>query len=1152
MISNRLFGGAAVAALLLAAAPAAFAQQTTAALRGVVTDEAGKPISGASLTVVHQPTGAKVITRSDAEGLFDVRGLRAGGPYSVAVVAPGHENGAVKDIFLTVGDASRLEIPLAAAGAEVSEVVISGARASRLVNAGSLTGLKQDDIQTVVSIKRDIRDLGRRDPLATLDLGVRGTGPSGGLYIAGSTPRSNRITIDGVRSQDDFGLNTGGLSTNRGPVSPDAVDQIQIQAVPFDVQEGDFTGGALTMVLRSGGNNFHGSLFRYFRSAKYTGKTIPDFVNGGQRKLALLIDEKNYGAFISGPIWPDHLFFAASYEKFTTVDLTDTGPADLGFANTINGLSGAAGPKLTSADLTNVLGLWNGYAASARLKPGDIPLTQPVTDEKSSIKLDWDIADGQRLTATYRHAFSSVVKRQNISATLAGAVTDWYSQPENEDNYSLQLNSRWSDALSTEARIAFRGYQRGQEPPTGQNFSQINICTDPTSKGNTFDCTVGTNNGQPTVIFGPDQFRHANVLKTKDASADVNALYRWNSHLIKAGYQYKGIEIFNLFVPQARGLYYFDSLADFTAGRANQLSYQNAVTGNPSDGAARFKYKVNTLFLQDSWDVTPKLTVNYGLRYDMYSSDDKPASNPNFVGRYGYSNQTTYDGLKVLMPRFSAKYADESLEVSGGVGLVSGGIPDVFLGNRFSNTGILTNGVVVRRQADGTFFETGAQVVVPDAVGKAILNINPADANFGFAIPSAAAQLLAADSATRRTAETNSLAPGFDMPTDWKANLSVRKTAWGVRFGLDAVYVRSETGLAFRDIRARPLTINGVQQLTPDGRVRYDGLNMTAAARAAAGLPVSANADLVNLGSTRDIQAYNPGQESWSRTFAISARKDFGDLGVGLAYTLQKSSLYGGLPEFATTDDGNYGNQYTALDPNASVKGRAANEIANAFKMDVSYRHDFFKGYTTRVTLFGDVRAGRPINFLMTDVASGRGPVLGVNRTDSLAFIPQLATANAANPLRFDTGATTVFFDSQTSLDRFKAIVNQFGLPQGGIVPKGFGDNPIVNRFDLQLAQEIPIPVGIPGNRVLLTLDIANIGNLLSKSWGVVKEYSDSRAGGRIVSVQCADATGAALGSNTPACPAYRYSNVSTSILVPTVNPDASTWSVLLGLKYQF
>lgn len=1158
-MKNRYLSSSAVLALLmLTAAPAAYAQQTTAAVRGTVSNADGAPVSGATLTVVHVPSGTRALSQTNADGQFDLRGLRVGGPYQILASAPSYRDSKTDGIYLTVGDVSQFAVTLEP---DVAELVVTGERstASRLANAGSRTGLRRTDIEAVVSPKRDIRDLGRRDPLATLDLGVRGTGPSGGLYIAGSTPRSNRITIDGVRSQDDFGLNTGGLSTNRGPVSPEAIEQFTIQAVPFDVQEGDFTGGALNMILRSGGNDFHGSVFSYYRSEGLVGKSIPNLTYGGPggfTKLNLVVDDKNYGAFLSGPIIKDRLFFALSYEKFTTVDVTDTGIAGGGFANAINGLQGSGGAKLTQANIDTLVAPWSSYASSANLKPGSISLTKPVEDEKSSVKIDYNITDNQRLTAIYRHAFSNVVKRQNISSTGIGLDTNWYSQPENEDNYSIQLNSKWTSELSTEARISFRGYQRGQLPPTGQNFSEIRVCSDAVSYVNPYDCNPGavnpgTNNGQPTLIFGPDQFRHANVLKTKDWAGEAVATYRLQEHLIKAGYQYKGIEIFNLFVPQAKGIYYFDSIADFQAGKAGQLSYQNAPSGNPGDAAARLSYDVHTLFLQDTWDINPDLTVNYGLRYDMYKSDSKVALNPNFVTRNGFTNQQTYDGLKVLAPRVSAKYTVGKFDFSGGVGLVSGGLPDVFLSNSFSNTGILTNGIVVRRLANGTYFEQNSATVVSNANGDALLNINKADGTFGFKIPGLANSLLQTDSVLRRTAETNSLAPDFKMPTDWKANLSVRTDAYGFRLGLDAVAIRSQDGLAFRDLRARRLTINGVQQLTPDGRIRYDGLNITAANRQAQGLPVSSNPDLVNLGATRDIQAYNPSQQSTSQTVAASIGREIKGVDVNLSYTLQRSSLFGGLPEFSTTASGLYGEQYATTDPNGSFRGTAANTIDKAFKVDMSYKFEVVPGWQSRFTLFGDMRSGRPINFLMSDLNGGRSSVFGVNRGDMMAFIPQLGTANAANPLRFDTpGSATVYFADQASLTNFRNVVTKFGLPEGGILEKGFGKNPNIGRFDLQFAQDIPTP--IQGHKAIFTVDVANIGNLLNKHWGTVKEYSDSRTGGRIVSVQCADATGVAQASSSATCSTYRYSNVSTSILTPTINPDLSTWSVLIGLKYQF
>jgi hypothetical protein len=90
-----------------------------------------------------------------------------------------------------------------------------------------------------------------------------------------------------------------------------------------------------------------------------------------------------------------------------------------------------------------------------------------------------------------------------------------------------------------------------------------------------------------------------------------------------------------------------------------------------------------------------------------------------------------------------------------------------------------------------------------------------------------------------------------------------------------------------------------------------------------------------------------------------------------------------------------------------------------------------------------------------------------------------------------------------------------------------------------------------------VTLDFANIGNLLSRKWGVVKEYTGARAGGVIVNAQCATAAGAAAAVGSPVCDAYRYSYTTSTaspgtVATPTIDPVASLWSVELGLKYRF
>jgi hypothetical protein len=284
---------------------------------------------------------------------------------------------------------------------------------------------------------------------------------------------------------------------------------------------------------------------------------------------------------------------------------------------------------------------------------------------------------------------------------------------------------------------------------------------------------------------------------------------------------------------------------------------------------------------------------------------------------------------------------------------------------------------------------------------------------------------------------------------------------------------------------------------------------------------------------------------------AFSVGRSFPDWGldVDLSYVTQHGSNYGGLPEFATTASGLYGEQYTSADPNNAVKGRQPNEIADAAKLSVSWQPNWFKDAPTRFTLFGDWRTGRPINLLMSDAAGGRGPVFGVNRSDHLAFIPDMTAPVAGNPLQFRSGNVDVFFDSQTSVDTFRNIVRTFGLPTG-ILPKGVLNNPDVMRFDFQLSQKVPSP--IKGHTVDLTLDVQNIGNLINADWGLVKEFTDSRAGGRITNVTCATSTGTAINNTSAACPAYRYSNVNSGILTPTINPETSAWTVLFGIRYGF
>lgn len=1140
---NRLAGGSALAVLAaaLVAPVAVVAQETTAVVRGEITG-AGAALSGATVVVTHVPSGTRSTARTNAAGQFIASGLRVGGPYTVDVAASNFRSATVSDLFVLAGEPFTLALDLEAATREVQTVVVTGQRVGTAAADGaSTTNLRRDAIVGVVAINRDIRELARRSALASQN--SRG---DGGISIAGSNPRTNRITIDGTASQDDFGLNTGGLPTRRGPVSIDAVQQFSISATPYDARNGGFLGGAIDVVLRAGDNNFGGSAFVNFIDDGLTGDRVAGV------RISNQVEQTNWGATLRGPILKDRLFFALSYETYESVDGTSTGPAGLGFANTIAGPNG----PMTLADISAVTNVFtNVYRSDFAF--GSIPATKPITDEKITARFDWNITDDHRAQFTYRKSESGLIQRTNIGQFSAGLDSQWYLTGEADETYSLQLNSNWTDALSTELRLSHRDYERLQDPPSGQEFSDIRVCASATSfdtggQQPLLNCRASNNStGIGVVRWGPDQFRHANYLNTKNTQGQFEARYLLGDHTIKAGLQHQFRDVFNLFVPSSDGVYYFDSIADFAAGRANQFQYTNSPSGDANNAAAEFTYSITSLYAQDTWRLSDTLRVTGGLRFDAYASDDKPVANANFQGRHGFSNQTTYDGLNIIMPRFSFNWRPmDTVKLTGGFGLFSGGLPDVFISNSFSNTGIATVGIDIIREANGTFTERNGSPGFTQDLGALALN-NLVGSGFGRSVPAQIVALLGGV-VPNPGAETNSIDPKFDVPADWKANLNAEiDLPKGFALGMDAVYTRVGTGLAFRDIRAVPLVVNGQQARTPDGRIRYDALS---SAQRTSIMGTTVNSSAPAGGASRDIQAYNPnGDLGQAWILAASLSKEwFEGFNTSIAYTFQNVDELSNAARFSSTASSLYGGQFTSLDPNAPASGIGQEEIRNAIKYSVDWRATPFGDLETRLSLFGDQRSGRPFSWTMSG-GSGRNTVFGVNKGGQLAYVPDLSGASSATVSGGTVlipSDTRVSFDSLDTLNRLIGVVDRFGLPQGGIIPRGTNRNSDVHLVDLKLSQQLPALRS--GDRAYVTFELGNLLNALNDDWGVIEEFGEEQT---LFNVACADAAGVANNAGAVTCNRYRISGVSDIVAsnrLPTRNTDRSRWQVQVGLRYEF
>ncbi|MFM7396997.1 MAG: carboxypeptidase-like regulatory domain-containing protein, partial [Gammaproteobacteria bacterium] len=154
MLLRKLATTLLVSLLTVLVIPTAMAQETTSALRGTVSDVSGKPLSGVTITIVHTPTGTRSTQTTNDSGVFDARGLRVGGPYTVEIAAGGYRTEKYDNLFLTVGETGRLNANLEES---IQEILVSATAARDAIEVGSSTTLDRDKIEAVVSISRDIR-----------------------------------------------------------------------------------------------------------------------------------------------------------------------------------------------------------------------------------------------------------------------------------------------------------------------------------------------------------------------------------------------------------------------------------------------------------------------------------------------------------------------------------------------------------------------------------------------------------------------------------------------------------------------------------------------------------------------------------------------------------------------------------------------------------------------------------------------------------------------------------------------------------------------------------------------------------------------------------------------------------------------------------
>ena len=281
-----------------------FGQITTSALSGVVKNEKGDALVGASVHVVHQPTGSEYRASSNKVGSFTIPAVRPGGPYLIHVSYVGYQKKELSDINTNLGITTTLEIVLVEDIKELNEVVVSFNKNN--VFSGNRTGASQQFGRKELT---SVPITGAR----TID-GITKYNPMGdGRSFGGADSRLNNFTIDGSQFNNGFGLGSSaqaGGRTGSSAISLDAIDQLQINVAPFDVRQSGFVGAGINAVTRSGSNKIEGSYYQFNRdNQRYIGNNAK-----GTTVTSSKFEESIKGFRLGAPIIKNKLFIFGNYE----------------------------------------------------------------------------------------------------------------------------------------------------------------------------------------------------------------------------------------------------------------------------------------------------------------------------------------------------------------------------------------------------------------------------------------------------------------------------------------------------------------------------------------------------------------------------------------------------------------------------------------------------------------------------------------------------------------------------------------------------------------------------------------------------------------------------------------------------------------------